>query len=393
MSTTMESPITSFKAMSSSVHGSETSLSLRNVGPSTIDPPQFISDYYTERDPFYLEPKRKSEDEIKLKNKKIQEFYRDQNDLIDELLSPIDKKLTLKELANNLLRAKIAVNGSLVVNIFLFGLQLFSAISSGSLSLFATMADSFMDLLSNGILFVTGRVSHGKNLIKYPTGMARMETAGSIVFSTLMSTLSIQLIIEAIKTLINKGHDAEVHILSIICILVAIVSKSILLFYCWSQRQFPSARILAQDHRNDIVINTFGLIMYLLSARIVWWIDPAGAILIALCILRSWGITAYEQIKLIVGKSADTTFLRRATYIAMTHHPKVLQVDTCRAYHAGNNLFVEVDIVMDKNTPLWESHDIGESLQIKLEKLENVERAFVHVDYETSHKPEHQKEE
>ena len=58
--------------------------------------------------------------------------------------------------------------------------------------------------------------------------------------------------------------------------------------------------------------------------------------------------------------------------IALTHHPKVLQVDTCRAYHAGNNLFVEVDIVMDRETPLWESHDIGESLQIKLEKLINV---------------------
>ena len=53
--------------------------------------------------------------------------------------------------------------------------------------------------------------------------------------------------------------------------------------------------------------------------------------------------------------------------IALTHHPKVLQVDTCRAYHAGNNLFVEVDIVMDRETPLWESHDIGESIQIKLE--------------------------
>jgi hypothetical protein len=48
---------------------------------------------------------------------------------------------------------------------------------------------------------------------------------------------------------------------------------------------------------------------------------------------------------------------------------------------------------MDRETPLWESHDIGESLQIKLEKLVNVERAFVHVDYETSHKPEHHKEE
>ena len=61
------------------------------------------------------------------------------------------------------------------------------------------------------------------------------------------------------------------------------------------------------------------------------------------------------------------------------------------SYHAGNNFFVEVDIVMDPDTPLWECHDISESLQVKLEKLSHVERAFVHVDYETNHEPEHQK--
>jgi hypothetical protein len=37
---------------------------------------------------------------------------------------------------------------------------------------------------------------------------------------------------------------------------------------------------------------------------------------------------------------------------------------------------------------LRESHDIGEDLQIKLESLPDVERAFVHVDYDTFHKPE-----
>ena len=69
-------------------------------------------------------------------------------------------------------------------------------------------------------------------------------------------------------------------------------------------------------------------------------------------------------------------------------HPDVHQVDTCRAYYAGNNLFVEVDIVLPPDTQLRDSHDIGESLQIKLESLPQVERAFVHVDYETSHRPE-----
>ena len=33
--------------------------------------------------------------------------------------------------------------------------------------------------------------------------------------------------------------------------------------------------------------------------------------------------------------------------------------------------------------------DVAEALQFKLESLPDVERAYVHVDYETSHKPEH----
>jgi Predicted Co/Zn/Cd cation transporters len=49
--------------------------------------------------------------------------------------------------------------------------------------------------------------------------------------------------------------------------------------------------------------------------------------------------------------------------------------------------FVEIDIVMDANTPLWKAHDISQLLQDKIEVLPNVERAFVHVDHETTHRP------
>ena len=36
---------------------------------------------------------------------------------------------------------------------------------------------------------------------------------------------------------------------------------------------------------------------------------------------------------------------------------------------------------------LQEAHDIGETLQQKVETLDEVERAFVHLDFETSHNP------
>lgn len=73
----------------------------------------------------------------------------------------------------------------------------------------------------------------------------------------------------------------------------------------------------------------------------------------------------------------------------MTHSPLIQSLDTVRAWHSGPRLIVEVDIVLDQNQTVKESHDCAEALQTKLESLPDVERAYVHIDYETSHAPEH----
>lgn len=74
----------------------------------------------------------------------------------------------------------------------------------------------------------------------------------------------------------------------------------------------------------------------------------------------------------------------------MTHAPEDIKaIDTVRAYYSGPRLIVEVDVVMDAECTLKHTHDIAEALQIKLESLPNVERSYVHVDWEFEHKAEH----
>jgi divalent metal cation (Fe/Co/Zn/Cd) transporter len=57
----------------------------------------------------------------------------------------------------------------------------------------------------------------------------------------------------------------------------------------------------------------------------------------------------------------------------------------------GERLLVEVDIILPPDCPLKEAHDVGEALQDALELLENVERAFVHLDYNAEHPIEHRR--
>ena len=69
---------------------------------------------------------------------------------------------------------------------------------------------------------------------------------------------------------------------------------------------------------------------------------------------------------------------------------KLLQgLVVCRSYSFGDSWFAEVDIVLPADMSVAESHDIAEELQIKLERLPDIARAFVHIDFETTHVPEH----
>ncbi|KAI9328744.1 cation efflux protein, partial [Obelidium mucronatum] len=319
---------------------------------------------------------------------KVKRFYEDQNELIEQLLKPVDEE-DVEDESKNLIKVQIALYTSLYANILLFALQLFAAISSGSLALFATMADAFMDLASSVVLVIATVQAADKNLQHYPAGKKRFETAAIVVFSCIMGSLSIELIIEGVKALIGGEHETDLNALNMSCIAVAVGIKTLLFLYCYALRKYPTAMILAQDHRNDVILNITGIILSLVGNKVIWWMDPVGGILIAIWILVNWGETAVEHIQMFIGKSASRVFLNRLTFISMTHDAEILLVDTVRAYSSGAGYFVEIDVVMDRATPLEKSHDIAEALQIKIEKLPEVERAFVHVDYETTHKPEH----
>lgn len=326
--------------------------------------------------------------------KKLEQFYEAQNENIERLLKPVDdhRRAAKADDDANHLKYKIAVIGSFAANILLAILQLYAAISSKSLSLFTTMADSLFDPLSNLTLIMCNRAVARVDGRKFPSGKARIETAGNLCFCALMITVSVVIIVESIRTIAeHSGPETNDFFLpSVIAVSIAFGTKFSLFLYCWALRnKYSQVRILWEDHRNDLFINGFGVLTSVGGSKLVWWLDPMGAMILSVLIIFLWSRTAYSEFQLLIGVTADTNMLQHITYISMTHSPAIRQIDTVRAYHSGPRLIVEVDIVMDPEETLRATHDVAEELQIKLESLPDVERAYVHVDYETDHRPEH----
>ncbi|KIE03851.1 cation diffusion facilitator 1, partial [Metarhizium majus ARSEF 297] len=323
----------------------------------------------------------------KRNRKKLKSFYSNQNELIDQYLGVGDEEqLAAEEERRMRPKIRFAVYASFAVNLCLFIIQLYAAISTGSLSLFATAADAFMDLVSSFVMLITSKLARRPSIYKFPVGRTRIEPIGIIIFCALMATVAIQLLIESARSLAGGHRDASpLQVVPLSLVGVAIFMKSSMMVYCFFYRRFPSVHVFFIDHRNDIVVNIFGLVMSIVGDHFVWYLDPIGAICIAILILFSWSYNAFEQIWLLAGKGAPKEYISRLIYVALTHSGHILKVDTCRAYHAGQKYYVEVDIIMSQDMPLKISHDVSQSLQRKLEGLANVERAFVHVDYEHDH--------
>ena len=111
-----------------------------------------------------------------------------------------------------------------------------------------------------------------------------------------------------------------------------VFAKGSLMIFCFFYRKYPSVKVFFVDHRNDIVVNIFGLVMSIVGDRFVWYLDPIGAMCIALLILFSWVANAFEQVWLLVGKSAPREFISKLIYITMTHDTQIVKVDTVRSF-------------------------------------------------------------
>ncbi|RWV97237.1 hypothetical protein BHE74_00002699 [Ensete ventricosum] len=259
----------------------------------------------------------------------------------------------------------MAIRLSNIANMVLFAAKVYASIRSGSLAIIASTLDSLLDLLSGFILWFTACQMQSRNPYQYPIGKRRMQPLDN-EFSLTKEQETWLIDIMLSVTLVKLG----------------------LVVYC---RSFTNeiVKAYAQDHFFDVITNVIGLVAALLANYVEGWIDPVGAVILALYTIRTWSMTVLENVNSLVGRSAAPEYLQKLTYLCWNHHKAIRHIDTVRAYTFGSHYFVEVDIVLPSEMPLREAHDIGEALQEKLEQLPQIERAFVHLDYEFTHKPEH----
>lgn len=287
--------------------------------------------------------------------------------------------------------------------ILLFG-QIYAYFATGSLSLLANTVDAVLDFLSGLIVAGTWyvrRYSDGLHTrYSYPIGRARLESVGVLVMAVFMTALTLNVFEQSLAALAahvrwhdvsNGSHGNENPPLDAIVltplvvgvIAFALVTKIALYVVCRGSTH-DAVTALATDHWNDCVSN-IGAVSAASASRLWAPLDPLGGVLFSVLILRNWWSITSTHLDHLISRSAPSELYSVVTFAAMWHDVRIRAIDRVCLYHVGPACFAEVDILLDGQMPLFESHDIGESLQVRIESLQGIERCFVHLDFETEH--------
>lgn len=195
-------------------------------------------------------------------------------------------------------QSEFAMRISNYANIVLLALKIYATIKSGSIAIAASTLDSLLDLMAGGILWFTHLSMKNINVYKYPIGKLRVQPVGIIVFAAVMATLGFQVLVQAVERLIENVSPDRMNYMQLAWLysimLFATVVKLALWLYCRTSGN-KIVRAYAKDHYFDVVTNVLGLAAAALGDKYYWWIDPAGAILLAIYTITNWSGTVWEN--------------------------------------------------------------------------------------------------
>jgi divalent metal cation (Fe/Co/Zn/Cd) transporter len=284
-------------------------------------------------------------------------------------------------------KAQWAITINVLANVALLVFKGVAALNSSSLSLIASLLDSALDLLCTVIVWTTNKlVSWRLSALsrKFPVGRRRLEPIGILVFSIIMVISFLQVLQESVTKLLPSGDHsmATLPALAIAAMATTVGLKGIIGLGCF-RVQTTQVQALVQDCKTDVYFNTLSLLFPLIGGQTgIWWLDPLGATLLSLYIIYDWASTAMENVTRLCGLAVDQPLQRKLTYLAYRFSNIVAGFKAITAYHAGDGVWAEFDILLDEKTPLRRSHDIAETLQYCAEALTEVDRAFVTTDCE-----------
>ena len=273
---------------------------------------------------------------------------------------------------------------SLLVASTLIVLKSYGWITTTSVSLLGSLADSLIDFLASVFVFVAISYSMLPADAKHRFGYDKSEGLAAFVQSLFIGMSGIYVCFEATKRLLNPS-DQQISqpSIAIWIILVSIVLTLALVMY---QKYVvkKSKSIAIESDQYHYLTDTFINFSVLFSIVITGWtrfvfIDALVGLLISGVVLYTSVTLLKKSFKILLDQEIQSEDRDRIREIALDH-PKVLGFHDLRTRDTGRKYIIQFHLELDPNMSLLESHEITDEVTDNVLKLYPDSELIIHTD-------------
>jgi len=275
-----------------------------------------------------------------------------------------------------------AAIASLLVASTLIVLKYYGWVTTTSVSLLGSLADSLVDFLASVFVFIAISYSKLPADAKHRFGYGKSEGLAAFVQSLLIGISGIYVCFEAIKRLLNPSQINQPSI-AIWIILVSIALTLALVMY---QKYVVkiSKSIAIESDQYHYLTDTFINISVLFSIVITGWtrfvfIDALVGLLISGVVLYTSVTLLKKSFKILLDQEIQSDDRDRIREIALDH-PKVLGFHDLRTRDTGRKYIIQFHLELDPNMSLLESHKITDEVTGNILDVYPNTELIIHTD-------------
>ncbi len=273
---------------------------------------------------------------------------------------------------------------SIIVAAFLIALKMFTGWFTGSISVWASLLDSAMDIFASTLNFFAVRAAARPPDEEHTYGHGKVESLAGLFQALVIAFSAAYLIYEAINRIINP-HPTKSEWFGAMAMLIAAGISVLLVAKLRRTARItdsPALHSEAAHYASDIYTNIAALGALVLTALSGWQLaDPIVSISLSLYILWFALGVGREAADVLVDARLPVEFEEKvAQVVGKFHDAGVIGFHALRTRRSGSQKFIEFHLEVERSKKFEEAHEITVNVIRAIEDEIPRARVQIHTD-------------
>ncbi len=278
--------------------------------------------------------------------------------------------------------AEVCTKFSLVINFFLGIVKLLTGWIGHSQALIADALNSFMDLVTNAVVWMGLVIAKKPADREHPYGHGNADTLAAAFVAVILLLTGAYIGFQALRVIFEKKFVTPSYLTTVVAVLVIIIKEFLFRYTLKVGRRANSPAVIANawDHRSDVYATSGALVGIVVAQLGVPVLDPLAGVWIGFLIVRQAIRVFKENIHSLMVGSPPPSVVKEVQNI-LSRVPEVRGISATKMRSVGASQIVDIDILVDREITVEQGHIIAEKVKATiLQENRYIQDVMVHVE-------------